>query len=327
MTGIVATPQSLATIEQATKMLAGMTNLEDVRTIKDQAEAMRVYARQHKLGLEAQNHAGKIAIEAEIRQGEILRAMAEMGQRAGLGDGAKGTKGAPLATLADLNVTKRESSNAQAMALAADEVRKWAESAKTISPGKAAKVAKAALYKAEVQAAPPLPTGIYNVLVADPPWSYSNSGGLPGQAENHYAAMSLDELKQMPLPQLADDAALFLWATNPLLPEALELVRAWGFNYKTNVVWVKTELQKPGVGFYVRGRHELLLICTRGRFVPDQTGRSPVGSVISAPIGEHSRKPDEAYALIESIYPEGTYVELFARRSREGWATWGSAGA
>ena len=320
-------PRSLANIEEATRMLAAATRLEDVREIRDKAEAMRVYARLHKLGPEAQNYAGLIAVEADIRSGELLREMAARGQRATPETARSSPKGElDRPTLADLNTTKRESANAQVMAQAADAVREWAKTAKAVTPAKAAKVAKAALHRAEVKAAPPLPVGIFDVLVADPPWAYSNSGGLPGQAENHYAAMPLDALKQMPLPQMAENAALFLWATNPLLPEALELVSAWGFSYKTNVVWVKTELQKPGVGFYVRGRHELLLICTRGRFVPDQAGRSPIGSVVSAPIGEHSRKPDEAYALIEAIYPGSRYVELFARRSRSGWATWGSTG-
>jgi len=94
--------------------------------------------------------------------------------------------------------------------------------------------------------------------------------------------------------------------------------------YKTNIVWVKTNLKKPGIGFYVRGHHELLFICTKGSFVPDQTGKEPIGSVIEADVREHSEKPDIVYEVIEKMYPERKYLELFAREEREGWAAWGN---
>lgn len=176
------------------------------------------------------------------------------------------------------------------------------------------------------QQAQSLPDAVYNVIYADPAWEYDNTG-LNGAAEHHYSTMSIDDIYNLPRSIdlcIADNAVLFLWATNPLLPEALECVRRWGFNYKTNVVWVKTELVKPGVGWYVRGRHELLLIATRGSFTPlDEHLSPPIGSVLEAPIQEHSRKPDDAYTLIERLYPDCSYVELFARRTREGWTTWG----
>jgi len=187
-------------------------------------------------------------------------------------------------------------------------------------------VAQRARHRREAREAPPLPTGVYNVILADPPWEYANSGGLPGQAANHYGTLTMEDIGRLSLPA-AEKAVLFLWVTNPFLAEGLELARRWGFEYKTNVVWVKRNLQRPGVGFYVRGRHELLFICTKGSMVPDQEGRPPIGSVIEADVQEHSRKPNEAYELIESIYPEGKYLELFARRNRPGWQAWGSDSA
>lgn len=173
-----------------------------------------------------------------------------------------------------------------------------------------------------------LPEGIYNVLYADPPWEYDNTG-LNGAAEHHYDTMSIDDiyaqLSRLPKVRITDNAVLFMWVTNPLLVEGLECIERWGFEYKTQLVWIKTELQKPGVGWYVRGRHELLLIATRGSFTPlNEHISPPIGSVLEAPIREHSRKPDEVYTIIERLYPDCQYIELFARHTREGWAAWGN---
>ena len=170
------------------------------------------------------------------------------------------------------------------------------------------------------------PSGVYNVLYADPPWEYSNTG-VHGAAEHHYPTMSLESICSLLDDQkirVANNAVLFLWATNPFLQDAFYVINSWGFTYKTNMVWVKTDLVKPGSGFYVRGRHELLLICTRGSFTPIDTHISPpIGSVVSAAIAEHSAKPDEFYSVIERLYPDCQYLELFSRRQRENWEGWG----
>lgn len=184
-------------------------------------------------------------------------------------------------------------------------------------------VRKARNNGAEQGPPPPLPEGTYDVILADPPWEYDNTG-VHGAASHHYDTLPLEDICALaPLP-VADNAALFLWVTNPFVRDAFEVIDAWGFTYKTNIAWVKRNLVRPGSGFYVRGRHELLFICTRGAMVPDQTGRAPIGSVLEADVQEHSRKPDEAYELIEAIYPEGQYLELFARNHRSGWTPWGN---
>ena len=172
-----------------------------------------------------------------------------------------------------------------------------------------------------------LPQGIYNVIYADPPWQYNNSIGKWGPANSHYSTMPTADicvlLEKIELG-VAENAVLFLWATNPFLEDALHVIDLWGFEYKTNIVWVKTELQKPGSGFYVRGRHELLLIATKGSFTPlDQNISPPIGSVIEAPVQEHSKKPEQIYEIIEKLYPKCNYIELFARNKREGWQQWG----
>jgi len=163
----------------------------------------------------------------------------------------------------------------------------------------------------------PPPQGKYRVIYADPPWQYSNSG-FTTSAENQYPTMPTEEIYSLPIKDLADEnAVLFLWATNPLLEDALRVCKAWGFEYKTNFVWVKN---RHTGGFYCYGQHELLFVAVRGSLLPKQEGvRS---SVINAPRREHSRKPDEVYSIIEAMY-DGPYIELFARNKREGWVGWG----
>ena len=164
----------------------------------------------------------------------------------------------------------------------------------------------------------------YAVIYADPPWHfevYNEESRIECAAGNHYPTMTLDEICALPVPHLATDAAvLFLWTTLPHLEEALQVVTAWGFAYKSNVVWVKDQI---GLGYLVRNQHELLLIATHGDIPTPLPAQRPA-SVIHAPRREHSRKPDEAYELIEAMYPELPKIELFARSRRSGWAAWGN---
>lgn len=163
----------------------------------------------------------------------------------------------------------------------------------------------------------PLPEGQFNVIYADPPWQYDNAG-ISGAAENHYPTMPIEDICNLKIPS-ASNSVLFLWVTNPLLKEGLQVVENWGFEYKTNIVWIK---EKAGQGFYVKGQHELLLICTKGSFVPDNT--LYVRSVVGLPREEHSKKPQKFYEIIEELYPKAKYLELFARNKRQGWTSWGN---
>ncbi len=163
----------------------------------------------------------------------------------------------------------------------------------------------------------PFPDGKYRVIYADPPWQYNNSGFVTS-AEKQYPTMSTEEIGNLPVRDLADEnAVLFLWATNPLLEDALKVCKAWGFDYKTNFVWIKNQHTS---GFYCFGQHELLFIATKGSMLPKADGLR--SSVVNAMRREHSRKPDEFYDIIEAMY-DGPYIELFARNNREGWAGWG----
>lgn len=161
----------------------------------------------------------------------------------------------------------------------------------------------------------------YPVVYADPPWRYEHSKTVNREIENHYPTMSLDEICALPVSDItAPDAILYLWATSPKLEEAMQVVNAWGFTYRTCLVWVK---DKIGMGSYARQRHELLLVARRGDIpVPEPENR--FDSVIEAPRGEHSAKPAIVYDMIEQMHPEFDKVELFARNKRDNWHSWGN---
>jgi len=166
------------------------------------------------------------------------------------------------------------------------------------------------------------PTGRYSILLADPPWRYDYSETTTRKVENQYPTMELEAIKALPVVAeiRGQDAVLFLWTTSPKLPEGLAVMEAWGFTYRTCMVWVK---DKIGMGYYARQRHELLLIGSTGKLpVPEASDRPD--SVIEAPRGRHSEKPGVVYELIDRMYPGRRKVELFARAERKGWSRWGN---
>jgi N6-adenosine-specific RNA methylase IME4 len=175
---------------------------------------------------------------------------------------------------------------------------------------------------AMAEPAPELPAGRrFPVLLVDPPWRYRHTESDSRAVENHYPTMTHEELRALDVAGLAtDDAVLFMWTTSPKVAEAVDLLRAWRFDYKTQAVWDKGRI---GPGYYFRQQHEILLVATRGSLpTPEPSTRPP--SVIKAPRAEHSAKPDKVYAMIESMYPEHPRLELFARQAREGWEVWGN---
>lgn len=140
--------------------------------------------------------------------------------------------------------------------------------------------------------------------------------------ENQYPTMALDDICAMSVPA-ADDCVLFLWATSPKLEEALRVVAAWGFSYRTCAAWDK---QVIGMGYYFRQQHELLLVAARGTLPVPPPATRP-SSIIHAKRGRHSEKPDLVYDLLETMYPEFTEadrIELSSRSNRTGWTQWGN---
>ena len=165
----------------------------------------------------------------------------------------------------------------------------------------------------------------YPIIYADPPWRYENPpmGGSNRSIENQYPTMTLEEICALPVGDLAnDDALLYLWATAPKLAECMQVIRAWGFEYRTCMVWVK---DKIGMGYHARNQHELLLIAKRGTIPPPPVD-ARVSSVVNATRGAHSAKPPEFYKIIERAYPNLPKIELFARQQRKVglWSAWGN---
>lgn len=201
--------------------------------------------------------------------------------------------------------------------------------ARVEASGGALKVREAArqVKREEVAKVAPLPDSKYRVIYADPPWQYGdNRAGLEGlsqtAAADHYPTMSVAELSTLDVRSLAaDDAVLFCWATFPLLPDALEVVRAWGFKYKTAFVWSKG---RSNFGHYHTADAELLLVCTRGSGVPDTDKRERQVQSIER-TGRHSEKPEEFRQLIDRLYTHGKRIELFRRgEPPAGWEVWGN---
>jgi len=194
--------------------------------------------------------------------------------------------------------------------------------------GREIKMAERSVKQQRIADAPPMPSNKYRIWYADPPWEYNDSGVITdtdsyGRAARHYLTMSIGNLCAMK-EEIADrcetDAVLFLWTTSPLLEVAFDVVRAWGFKYKTSFIWDKI---KHNFGHYNSVRHELLLICTRGSCTPDNL--KLFDSVQSIERTEkHSEKPQEFRDIIDTIYTHGNKIELFARETHEGWDTWGN---
>lgn len=171
----------------------------------------------------------------------------------------------------------------------------------------------------------------FGTILADPPWQFTNRTGKMAPEHKRlarYSTMTTDEICALPIGDYgADTSHLYLWVPNALLPEGLRVMQAWGYNYKSNIVWYKTRKDGGpdgrGVGFYFRNVTELLLFGVRGKNARTlQPGRTQV-NIIPSRKREHSRKPDETYDIIEAC-SAGPYLELFARGTRKGWTAWGN---
>ncbi len=172
----------------------------------------------------------------------------------------------------------------------------------------------------------PLPDGKWSVIYADPPWKYDSGNQHSREEQNttlgtHYQSMTIEELCELDIKSMAaDNAVMFFWVTSPLLAECFEIISAWGFTYKSSFVWDKIT---HNVGYYNSVRHELLLICTRGSFTPTMDPVKLEDSVQSIERTAHSAKPGEFRQIIEMLYPDEKYIELFARDIVAGWDAWG----
>lgn len=323
---------NLIRYDAACQALAEAKTVDEVKDIRDKAEAMRAYARQSK-NKQLEVDAADIRARAERRLGEMIVSQKES---VGLNAGARGVgkSGVPLKhpTLADVGIDKKLSSRAQKMAavpeerfeeLLAERRERVSKEDERITVNLLREGERAQRDEQLAQAETVWPSGVYPVIYADPPWRYEHPpmGDGNRSIENQYPTMLLEEICALPVLDIAaENAVLFLWATTPKLAECMDVIAAWGFEYRTCMAWVK---DKIGMGYYVRNKHELLLIARRGALpVPEPSNRP--SSVVVAPRLEHSAKPPEFYDLIEQMYPGFPMVELFCRTPREGWAAWGN---
>lgn len=171
----------------------------------------------------------------------------------------------------------------------------------------------------------------YNIIYADPPWQYkvwSKETGLGRSAESHYPTMVKEDIQKLPVPNICKkDCVLLMWVTAPCLQEGLELVKAWGFQYKTfGFTWIKQNKKSDslfwGMGYYTRANAEICILATKGK--PLKRHSRAVHQVIMSKIREHSRKPDETRRRIVELFGDVPRIELFAREHADGWDCWGN---
>ena len=338
---------ALANYDAARTALAAAHGIDEVKEIRDKAEAMRAYARLAG-DTQMQRWMAEIKLRAERRAGDLLAEMAASGARhSGHGD-QKTESQAATPKLKDLGISRDQASRWQACAalpqadfeawLAAHTGDKMPSSSGLrnlvkIRAAKATATGQVTTLGGEIADLDALAVDwphAYGVIYVDPPWRFEtySGAGKARAAETHYPTLDMQTLSAMwPDVQAlaAPDCALFLWVVAPLLPDALHLIEDWGFTYKTVAfTWVKENPSgagfHKGMGYWTRANPEICLLATRG--APTRLARD-VDQLVIAPRGAHSAKPEEVPARIERLVA-GPYLELFARRERSGWTVWGN---
>lgn len=313
----------LARLQIASEAVSFAKTLPEVKDVRDRIAAIEGYLRQHDTSVQVINETTLLKLRAERRLGEMLSAMPKNdGGRPKTGDTVSPVLKPPK--LADLGIQKKQSERWQKVAalpaaLVEEKIDQATARGEAISAKEVVKQARKDVQPL-VREPAPMPTGKFSVIYADPPWQTDFRRGDDRDVENHYPTMPLEAICALDVPSIcAADCVLFLWATQPLLPVAFEVIRNWGFHYKTGAVWHKTG---AGMGYYFRVDVEHLLVATHGQpGVPDPSDR--VSSLISAPKSRHSEKPAMVRQIIEKMYPNGKRIELFGRGEEpEGWSFW-----
>jgi N6-adenosine-specific RNA methylase IME4 len=325
---------SLIKYNAACRALAEAKAVDEVKDIRDQAMAMRLYAKQAK-NRNLESDAFEIRLRAEKRVGEMMESQKETVGLATAGRPTKeiGFSENPISkpTLAEAGIDKNLANRARKLhSLPKEEFeRVVSEGREAIERGVERQILKAtdrAARESELGAKQyALPDKRYGVILADPEWRFepwSRETGMDRAADNHYPTSCTEVIAARDVPSIAaDDCVLFLWATQPMLPHALLVMSAWGFDYRSTVIWQKDRI---GTGYWFRNKHEQLLVGVRGS-VPAPAMGTQWDSLIEAVVAEHSAKPDKFLELIEAYFPTLPKIELNRRGpARAGWDAWGN---
>ena len=305
---------SLAIIERASIMLAEANTIQQTKELKDLMLTVSDWAKRRGMGEETIQRAREYSLLAERKMGELLKATER--HPGGRPKTCSTEEQVLPPKLPDLGITRKEASEAQFLSeLSEKEFAEVRAGEKTITEIRREKVRE---QNRQEKVSRPIPKGLFNIILADPPWQYEHEISDSRKIENQYPTMKLEEIATLSIPA-ADDSVLFLWATNPKLKEALWVMEKWGFDYRTNLVWAK---DKIGMGFYFRSQHELLLVGKKGNYPMPEPSNRP-SSLVTFPRLDHSKKPSIIYNLIETMYPEAKKLELFQRgEPRPDWAVW-----
>lgn len=323
----------LVKLDHARALLNECRTVEDAKSVGDIAAAAQTYARQAKLGQEAENYAFEIRMRAERRMGEILLVTPRNPGAKGIGPIAvRAIDSNSPPSLPDLGISRNRSSQAQKLAaLPVEEFEKVAARETSLTEVKREIKERAREQHREqnrvvVEQTKPVDLWAsgakFSTIVIDPPWDWGDEGDIDqmGRARPTYQTMPISDLAALPIASVADaDSHMYLWITNRSLPKGFALLDGWGFRYITCITWVKPSF---GMGNYYRGQTEQVLFGVRGSLM---LRRRDAATVIHAPRGSggHSSKPDEFYAMVESCSP-GPYLDMFSRRDRPGWRSWGA---
>mgnify|MGYP001791917841 CR=1 FL=1 len=317
---------ALAQLERYETMLATVETVPQAQELISVSKAAEVYARQKKLGEEAEAYARRVRISAERELGKILASLPKNpGVQGRLAGGSREEPPADIPTLEEMGLSKKESMIAQQLAKLPDHLFD------AVAQGQMKlKNALREMQQGDVVKPPPLPKKRFQVLVIDAPWQYDlRDTDASHRNRTPYPTMRFEQLIELPVDELVTDGVLWLWTTNTHMPDACRLLMAWGFELKTILTWVKmasTGNPHIGVGHWLRNATEHCLLATTGKvqsFAHLETLKSQ-STVLIAPKGGHSAKPTEFYDLVDQLCPEGEKLELFARQQRPGWQCWGN---
>lgn len=326
---------AVALYDEAIATLASAT-LAESQEMLARSDSVELYAKRAR-DPDLLDRAVAVSLAAQRRAGELLREMAERGaRRDGHGDQRRGSReGTPL-TLDDLGVSKKQSHKWQQLAgLSRPDfeervAERQKEARRALDGSRAERNAEKKQKRAEREEAlaektMALPGKKYGVIYADPEWRFevfSRESGMDRAADNHYPTSALDEICARDVGALAaDDCVLFLWVTTPMLGVFPKVLYAWGFAYKSCIVWAK---DRSGTGYWTRDRAEHLVIATRGA-PPCPAMGEQCDSLVAAPVGAHSAKPARFAEIIEAMFPNLPKIELNRRGPpRAGWDAWGN---